>query len=205
MADWLGGIGNVIGGIGAIGSAIAAWFGGEKQADSIRATNSANVDLSLRRMQWEERMANTVHQRAVKDLKAAGLNPMLSARYGGNPVPPAINTVLQAPYGNMAQHSVNSANAVANVANAIQQMLQNKALAKMMTAEADWLENNAGPAFSAKYFGTVMKSVRQAMSAGRKEAKTKAPVAKSAFIRWLDRRVGDFDKTIQHNQLMRRR
>lgn len=32
---------------------------------------------------YQEALANTAHQREVKDLQAAGLNPVLSARYGG--------------------------------------------------------------------------------------------------------------------------
>ena len=84
-----------------LGSAGAA-LGGSLLSTAVNAwsqdqTNKANIALTREQMQFQERMSSTAHQRQVADLKAAGLNPLLSASYGGASSPSGASAQLQAP------------------------------------------------------------------------------------------------------------
>jgi len=75
-------LGGAVGGPtgAAIGSSLGSGLGGYLGQD---ATNRENRQAAEAQMSFQERMANTSYQRAVKDMEAAGLNPMLAYSQGG--------------------------------------------------------------------------------------------------------------------------
>ena len=83
-------LGTIAGGYmgGPQGAALGAQIGGSMDA------NGKNQKLSQEQMAFQERMSSTAHQRQVADLKAAGLNPLLSAT-GGASSPSGSAAVMQ--------------------------------------------------------------------------------------------------------------
>jgi len=156
-----------------------------------QSSNNASQDAANQQMAFQQQNSNTSYQRAVKDMEAAGLNPMLAYSQGGASVPIG---AMPSSFGNKWQAGINSALDSQKWRLANQEEKIKKPLEKASNAIAPKVEegfNTISESVStlADSVSTAVMHIEDAVKAGSSSAVSSNAVVEKAAD--LARRAGD--------------
>lgn len=96
-------VGDIVSGGGVPWGSIATAAAGGLNFLGQKDANATNMQLAQNQMDFQREMSNTSYQRAVADMKKAGLNPMLAYSQGGASSPGGASTTVQNKFSGAVQ------------------------------------------------------------------------------------------------------
>lgn len=154
----------------------------DREVASAREQMTFQREMVEAQMNFQERMAGTAHRRQVQDLYAAGLNPILSARYGGAPSPGGASAA-----GAMARAQA------ATVENAMQKGVSNALNVKRLQEDVKLMRQNVN----------VGKATEENLGEQKKEIKARTQeLQQSAALKNSQQHLNDVYSLLGHEQIL---
>lgn len=180
--------GDVFGRLSAIAQANNVWSASQAaqqmdyQTASQRRTMQYNADQAALNRRWQEYMSNTAHQREVRDLMAAGLNPVLSVTGGsGAPVTSGASASASSQQGSRGDTDMSLTGALVNLlSTALQTQASVANTATSAAAQRDVAETYGQYGISQSLIGA--SSAREVAGINAQSAQAVAKIHASATL-----------------------
>lgn len=151
--------------------------GAISNAKAAEEANNANIGFAREQMGFQREMSNTAYQRAVNDMRSAGLNPALAYQNGGASSPSGASATVQpVRKGDAAAGLFNTAKALVTQGADIQQLnsqtelnRQNVAVGEANTQKitANARESEANEEYTRKEMEKLSAQTREAKAAAK--------------------------------------